>query len=631
MKFDRNTVIGFSLLGLLFFFFFYFNNKQQAAALKEKQAQDSIALREKHIQDSIANKNNPKDPETLVREQSQADSQYRASKAGIFTQAASGSEQLTKVSNNLFTITFTNKGGQPREIELHKFKNMDSGHVKLAASDFDKIGYQINTSGAGQQSASTADLYFSNARVETGADGAQLVSFDLVGGDSAASSSYITHQYTIRKDDYMIDFNVIMQQPDRFLSQGTLNLTWQYAAAQQESSLSFEKQNTQIGYIENGDFDYHTIGKKSRVDFNDGAVKWLGVRQRFFNTFLVAKDNFSSGSVEWTIPPDDQHTVAQTTANMKVKVAAAATATIPFNIFYGPSDFHILKSHHQKFEKLVNLGQGPYAFVRPLNQYIVLPVWNFIKSFVSSYGLVIALLTLFIRLLISPLSYKSYLSGAKMKALRPEIAKLKEKYGGDQQQMSMEQMKLFREAGVNPLGGCIPALLQIPIFFALYSFFNSSVDLRGADFLWSKDLSAYDSIIHFGNVPVLSYLLGNHISLFTITAVLTSLLISLYSMSMTPDQGNPLMKWMPFIFPVFLLFIFNSLPSALTWYYTVSNLITLALQFVIQNYIIDHDKILLKIQENRKKPKTKSKWQERMEQMQEQQKKLREMQQKNKR
>jgi YidC/Oxa1 family membrane protein insertase len=281
-----------------------------------------------------------------------------------------------------------------------------------------------------------------------------------------------------------------------------------------------------------------------------------------------------------------------------------------------------------RFAKLVNLGQGPYAFVRPINKYIVYPIFDFMKSFAGSFGIAIALLTIIIRLLISPLTYSSYLSGAKMKVLRPEIATLREKYGKDQQQMSMEQMKLFREAGVNPLGGCIPALLQIPIFFALYSFFNSNVDLRAQGFLWADDLSAYDVIINFGvHIP----LLGSHLSLFTITAVITSFLISLYSMSITPDQSNPVLKYMPYIFPVFLLFIFNRLPAALTWYYTVSNLITLALQFVILNYIIDHDKILAKIDANRKKPKKKSKWQERFEQMQEQQKKLRDTQQKSRR
>jgi YidC/Oxa1 family membrane protein insertase len=243
-----------------------------------------------------------------------------------------------------------------------------------------------------------------------------------------------------------------------------------------------------------------------------------------------------------------------------------------------------------------------------------MPVFNFFKQHISSYGIAILLLTLFIRLITSPLVYSSYLSGAKMKALRPEIEALRKKVGGDQQQMGMEQMKLFREAGVNPLGGCVPALLQIPIFFALYSFFSSNIGLRGESFLWSHDLSMYDSILNFGfSIP--GY--GDHVSLFALLAVVTSFLISLYGMSMTPDQSNPAMKYMPYIMPVFLLVFFNRLASALTWYYTVSNLITLALQFVIQTYIIDHTKILAKLQENRAKPKTKSKWQERLEQMQE--------------
>jgi YidC/Oxa1 family membrane protein insertase len=212
-----------------------------------------------------------------------------------------------------------------------------------------------------------------------------------------------------------------------------------------------------------------------------------------------------------------------------------------------------------------------------------------------------------------------------MKALRPEIDLMKARLGNDQQAVSMEQMKLFREAGVNPLGGCIPALFQIPIFFALYSFFNSNIDLRGIPFLWATDLSSYDTILDLGfNIPFY----GSHISLFTITACVTSMVISIYSMSTTPDTGNPVMKYMPYIFPVMMLFIFNKLPSALTWYYTVSNVITLVLQFVIQNYIIDHDKILVQISANKAKPKKASKWQERLAGMQEAQKKMEEMKKK---
>ena len=256
-----------------------------------------------------------------------------------------------------------------------------------------------------------------------------------------------------------------------------------------------------------------------------------------------------------------------------------------------------------------------------------MPVFNLFSSLVKNYGWAILLLTLFIRLVTSPLTYSSYLSGAKMKVLKPEMEALKKKHGDDQQAYAMDQMKLFREAGVNPLGGCIPALLQIPIFFALYSFFNSNIELRGQSFLWSHDLSAYDTIVNF---PFEVWGLGNHLSLFTITAVLTSFLISVYNMAMTPTQDNPAMKYMPYIFPFILFFVFNKLPSALTWYYTVSNLITLGLQFVIQNYIINHDKILAKIEEKRKAPKTKSKWAERMEQMQEAQKKMQDAKQRKK-
>lgn len=615
MKFDRNTILGFVILAALFFGYFFYTNKEQAAAVKEKQRQDSIA-----------NALKPK-PDTLAQkiDSAKADTINKITRAGNFQDAAMGIEQIVPIKTELFTIAFTNKGGQPKWIELNKFKNMDSGLVRLAASDFDKISYTINT--GNNQVAQTGDLYFQPADVVKNADGTTTVSFTLKSSDSLASSSII-HQFIVKSEDYMIDFNVQLEGADKLLSQGIMNLSWQYTAAQQESGISFEKQNTQIGYVEDGEFDYHTIGRRSSKEFS-GSVKWIGIRQRFFNSFLIAKNNFSSGKIEWTIPADEEKIIAQATTNMQVPVSSSGK--VEFSVFYGPADYHILKKYDLKLSKMINLGQGMYAFVSPLNRFVILPVWDFIKGLVNSYGIVIALLTLFIRLLISPLTYKSYLSGAKMKALRPEIALLKAKHGSDQQAMSVDQMKLFREAGVNPLGGCIPALFQIPIFFALYSFFSANVDLRGADFLWANDLSAPDKVIQFGSIPVITSILGDHISMFTITAVITSFLISLYSMSMTPDQSNPVLKYMPYIFPVFLLFIFNRLPSALTWYYTVSNIITLILQFIIQNYIIDHNKILAKIAENRKKPKTKSKWQERMEQMQEQQKKLKESQQRGRR
>lgn len=619
MNFDRNTVIGFVVLALLFFAYFYYNNQEQLKYSKQK-------AREKFVADSLAAANGPKtDTLVLKKDSARADTQQRVVTAGSFRDAATGTEQLIVAENNLMKVTFSTKGGQVRKVELKNFKTPDGKPVLLASTGFDRLSYPVQT--APNQTAQTAELFFNKVDSATAANGTRTYSFSLQSSDSNSTSA-IVHKYTLSPDEYMVGFDAAFSGADKLLTDGNLNLNWQYAAVQQESDISYERQNTQVGYVTGDEFDYHTISKTHDKDFGK-PVNWLGIRQRFFFTILVSKQPFSSGKMEWIEPADSSRTLVQSTANMKLKLPAGTSATAGFSLYYGPSDYHILKKYDQRFEKLVNLGQGMYAFVRPLNRFVILPIFEFFKNMsAGSMGLAIALLTLFIRLLISPLTYSSYLSGAKMKALRPEIAKLKEKLGGDQQAMSMEQMKLFREAGVNPLGGCVPALLQIPIFFALFSFFNAEVSLRGAEFLWANDLAAYDDPIKFGfNIP----LMGSHLSMFNVTATLTSFLISWYSMSMTPDQGNPMMKYLPYIFPVFLLFFFNSLPAALTWYYTVSNIVTLILQFIIQNYIIDHDKILAKIEENRKKPKTKSKWQERMEQMQEQQKKMKEMQQRNKR
>ncbi|MCX8018988.1 MAG: membrane protein insertase YidC [Chitinophagaceae bacterium] len=616
MNFDRNSVIGFILMGILLIGYFIVTNKEQAAyqkmkaeeQKKEKARLDSLKAKNKPLEDSIAGIQ---------------DSLFRKQNSFQKFAIADSSEKFTVAENNLIRVTFTNKGGQIKQVELKQFSGQDKKPVRLAAGEHNGFSYLINTAvSLTPETTETGNLFFSGSEIRTNPDSSQTIIYRIAAPDSIGTS--IIHEYTIRPNDYLIDFNIKIKGAERLLTQNILNLTWKYTALQQESDLSYEKMNTQVGYVEDGSFDYHTIGRRSKVTL-DKNISWVGVRQRFFFGILRAKDNFSSGVMQWEIPADTTRTVVRSTAKLQIPVPTNSPAELAFNFYFGPSDYHILKKYGLKFEKLVNLGQGVYAFVRPINRFIIIPIFDFFNSLLKNPGLAIVLLTFFIRLLISPLTYSSYLSGAKMKALRPELDKLREKYGEDRQAMSIEQMKLFREAGVNPLGGCIPALLQIPIFFALYSFFNSEPSLRGAAFLWSKDLAAFDDPIRFGfHFP----LLGSHLSLFNLLACVTSFLISWYSMSLTPDQSNPVLKYMPYIFPVMLLFFFNNLPSGLTWYYTVSNLMTLALQFVIQNYIIDHDKILAKIEENRKKPKAKSKWQERLEQMQEQQKKLREMQQK---
>ncbi len=612
MKTDKNTVIGFVLLGILFIAYFSYTSRQQQALTKER----------KHIEDSIALVNAAKAPVTnpaaVITDSLRRDSIGKITAAGTFQTAANGSEQLTVVENPLIKITFTNRGGQPKSVELKKYKSGDSANVVMAGSKLDNLSYTINTSP--NQSIATGNLFFAPAAVTKAADGSQMVTYNL----SSADGQSITHQYIVKPNDYLIDWNVILNGADKLLTGNTLNINWQVLAVKQQPDIKYERQQSRLCFVEDGDYDFKNANNGATKAF-EKPVHWFSVKQQFFNHTLIAKNNFNSGEVSITVPDDTSNVVGKAVANMKVKLPSAASATIPFQLYYGPNEFNVLKRYDMKMESIVDLGSGVFSFVKYINRYIIMPVFNFFASFIGNYGWVIALLTIFIRVVTSPLTYTSYLSGAKMKVLRPELDILKKKHGDDQQAYAVDQMKLFREAGVNPLGGCIPALLQIPIFFALYSFFNSEMALRGQSFLWAKDLSSYDVI---AKLPFsLPFGFGDHISLFTITAVTTSFLISIYNMSMTPDQGNPVMKYMPYIFPFFLLFIFNRLPSALTWYYTVSNLITLILQFVIQNYIIDHNKILAKMEETRKKPKTKSKWQTRYDEMMESQKKVQDLKQ----
>jgi YidC/Oxa1 family membrane protein insertase len=611
MNLDRNSVIGFVLLALLFFGYFFFNS----------QAQKEHVAQQKRIEDSLAALKPKADPAAVRIDSLRADSSSRVAAAGQFASASLGAEEITVLENNLLKIGFTNKGGQPAFVQLKKYLSADSSPVTLAGSKTDRLSYRINTGPA--NIAETAELFFATGKVTQQGDSSQSISFVL--SDSTGKS--ITHTYTLKKHEYMVNADITINRADQLIGKKTLDLSWQIKAKQQERDLAGEKRESQLNvYTANEGFDYFTMKDGLSKKFEEN-VKWVSLKQKFFNHTIIAENGFSYAEMNIKMPGEDDtsHWVADASGDLKLALPAGANATIPLKFYYGPNDYPTLKKYGM--EDIVNLGQGIYAFVKYINRLIIMPVFNLFSGFIKSYGLVIALLTIIIRLLTSPLVYTSYLSGAKMKALRPELATLKEKYKDDQQAYSMEQMKLFRTAGVNPLGGCIPALLQIPIFFSLYSFFNAEIDLRGKDFWWSQDLSSYDHIITWGfNIPFI----GNHLSLFTILAVVTSLLISIYSMSMTPDQDNPMLKYMPYIFPVMLLGIFNSLPSALTWYYTVSNVITLLLQYVIQNYIINHEKILAQIEENKKKPRSKPKWQDRLESMQDQQRKLEDMKKKTK-
>ncbi len=605
MGMDRNTVIGFILIGALLIGMFVMNSKSRLAFEGEqKRIEDSIAATKPKV-DVIAAK-----LDSLKADSLKIPKQISGFQTGINT------EQLTILENEVLKISFSNKGGQPKNVELKKHKKLNGNPVILQSGSFNKLTYAINTDK--NQTSQTDNIFFSVSPVIVNADKTKSVTF------TAADSSglQLSHRYTLRDNDYMVELAITITGADKLLSQNTLSLLWQTEAEQIEKDYEYETTQTHISFVKEGDYDFEYVGTGDSKDFSK-PVEWISVKQQFFATALKAKDNFSNLKVSWAIPADsNSHYITRATTNAQVKLAAGNVAVIPLQYYYGPSDYNILKKYNNKMEDMVPYGSGVFAFVKYINRYFLLPVFDFFQKHVASMGIVILLLTLLIRLITSPILYKSYLSGAKMKVLKPEVDALKLKFKDDQQAFSMEQMKLWRTAGVSPLGGCLPALLQIPIFMSLYYFFQSNIDLRGKSFLWAKDLAAYDSIAH---IPFSIPFYGDHVSLFTLFAVITSLLISVYSMSNMQDNSNPVMKYMPYIFPVLLLGVFNNLPAALTWYYTVSNTITLLLQIVIQKYIINHDKILAQISENRKKPVKKSKLQERIEAMQDSQKKLKEM------
>ncbi len=611
MGMDKNTVIGFVLIGALLIAMFIINSRSNQAYVTEK----------KRIEDSIALTKPKVDVITVQMDSLKTDSiqKTRIKVPAVFITDSANNEHLDTLENEVMKITFTNKGGQPKIVELKQYKKFDGKPIILANGNFNKLSYAINT--GTNQTSETADIAFISSRKIVATDKTQSISFVL----KDSTGKEIIHQYTLKPDSYLLDFNISINGADKLVSKNAINLLWQTEAPQVEKDIKYEREQTHISYLKNGDYDFEYLGSGDEMKF-EKPIEWLAVKQQFFISALSAKNKFQSALIKWVVPADSFKIITQSTAYCSVSLPTGTIANVPLQLYYGPSDYNVLSKSNNQMQNIVPYGSGVFAFVKYINRHFLLPVFDFLRKHIASMGMVILLLTLLIRLITSPILYKSYLSGAKMKALKPEIDRLKEKHGDDKQAFSMDQMKLWKSAGVSPLGGCLPALLQIPIFMSLYYFFQSNISLRGQNFLWAKDLAAYDSI---ATLPFSIPFYGDHISLFTITATLTSLIISVYSMSTMQDNSNPVMKYMPYIFPVLLLGVFNNLPAALTWYYTVSNTITLILQIVIQKYIINHEKILAQIDENRKKPVKQSKFQERMMAMQESNKKLQDLKKKN--
>lgn len=611
---DRNSVIGFVLLGALLIGYIFWNQKSTETARLEKARQDSIA-----------NLNKPKE------EQVKLDTSLVAvvdsnRPVAAFGQDALAGETETVLENELVKITFSNKGGIPKTVllkalqtsekegknQLKEFKTSDGQPLYLQKGSFNRMGLKFR-SATGE--LNTADLYFAPPTSEKTTDGGQRITYRL--NKNSGANQYIEYVYTLKPDSYLVDFtiNAVGMQAD--LPKGSVPFQWNSQADRQEHDMTQERLNNQIHWrLADKEHDYFTL--QNRAEEKLGPLQWLSFKQQFFNiTLLAKKENFASAEIHSKVP-ESGNIVGQEMTTLAIPYNGASSFSFPMEIYYGPNHYKTLKSMDVSLEKIIPLGTGIFAFVKYVNKWIIIPVFNFLGGLTSNYGLIILLLTIFIRIIIAPFTYQSYVSAAKMKVLKPELDELRAKYKDDQQAFGMEQMKLFRSAGVNPLGGCLPALLQLPILVAMYSFFPSSIELRQESFLWAKDLSTYDSIYNFGfTIP----LYGDHISLFTILMTITSLVLAFYNRGMT-DQSNPVMKYMPYVFPVMLLGIFNSMAAALTYYYFLSNVISILLQWVIQTFIINHDKIHAKIQANKLKPAGKSKWAERLEEMQKRQQEM---------
>jgi YidC/Oxa1 family membrane protein insertase len=418
---------------------------------------------------------------------------------------------------------------------------------------------------------------------------------------------------TLPKTGFLVDFKTSFPNTD---VTHPISLEWQNNSLLTENDLQSQKQYTQLAYnLEKEGVEVKSIAEKETNDLKE-PIKWLTFKQHYFNTTLIPDAKMITSAKVITVLNLD--TAKKSLSSFNAMMALNVQSNMNYKMYMGPNDYKALKAMGNDLQEMLPLSYGIFGFVKYINLWLIIPIWNFLSKIFSSYGVVILFLTLIIRLLMSPFTYKSYVSSAKMKALKPELDALRAKHGDDQQAYGVEQMKLYRQAGVNPLGGCLPALLQLPVFFALLAFFPQVISLRQENFLWAKDLSTYDSILNLGfDIPFY----GNHVSLFTILFVVTSLVLALYSMNMTPqDQSNPMMKYMPFIMPVMFLGIFNSLPASLTFYYFVSNVITLIIQFVIQQYIIDPDKIHAEIQAKKNEPVKENKLMAKMAEMQKQQK-----------
>jgi YidC/Oxa1 family membrane protein insertase len=635
-KFDPNSLIGFLLMGAILMWMFY-NQSKNARIEQEKKAKEAA------VQDSIQ-KANPttKVIDTLqvvpvnepVNEQMLTDSLsmlQAKSKLGAFAYAASlpsAVENNTVLENDVFKISVSNKGGEIQEILLKKYKTYDQKPLYLVKDG--NANFTIDFSTRDNRVLNTKELFF-EPTLSKNTDGGTQLSMKL----KVSQDKFLEYIYSIKPDDYLIDFSVRSQGLRDVLDfSKPIDLQWDMKTFHTEKSVKYENQYTTLEYRTDGD-EYDNLSPMAKSKEEELTnVNWIAYRQQFFTSIFNFKEPVEKVKVisENLVEDEEKDTVF--TKHFKSIIPLKAQngeLTYNFNYFFGPSDYNLLKKYEgQHFERSINLGWGIFRWI---NQFLIIPVFNALKGSIASYGIIIILMTLVVRIVMSPLVYKSYLSSAKMKVLRPEMEEINKRLPGKENAMKRQQetMALQRKAGVSMLSGCIPALLQMPVFFALFRFFPSNFDLRQKSFLWADDLSAYDNVL---NLPFHIPIYGSHVSLFPLLASIAIFFYMQMSQSqqanMQPpaQEGMPdmqkMMKMMLYISPIMMLFFFNQYGSGLSLYYFISNVLTLTIMYVIKTWVIDEKKVHAMVQKKKAQaPKKKSAFRQRldeaMKQAQEQQ------------
>jgi len=567
---DRNSAIGLTIIAVLLMAYFYW------VAPPTQPAENTVQPSAITAQDSTREKQ-------VALVQPAASDSILAATYGDLSASFKGEEKIIPIETGNYKIEFSSKGGIIKHLELKNYKTYFGKPLVLV--DPSSTTTKLTTRYKGEEIDLYALYYTSDTRK---VGDTTYVNF-LVQLSNGAS---LKQSYSIPENGYEIGYSLSSRGMDTALAE-QLTLQWNSFLRPFEKDIADSRNNTTINYNLNGTVDWLTERSTDTEKEVFGAgVKWVTIKQKFFLTALISEKGFAGGEVETAVNAADTSVVKRANIKLNISTKDLADGTANFKYYLGPNDYKKIGGVAEKFNQNVYLGWPPVYWI---NKFVVFPVFYFLTQFFSNFGVIIVILVIAIRIILLPLSYKSYLSMAKMRVLKPELDEIKEKHGEDMTKVQQEQLKLYQQVGVNPISGCIPLLLQMPILFAMFYLFPNSIELRQESFLWAEDLSTYDSIL---NLPFTIPFYGSHVSLFTLLMTVSTLVITWQNNQVSSVQGP--MKSMSYMMPVVFLFVLNTFPAGLSFYYFMTNLITFGQQAIIKKFV-DEDKIKLLIEENRKK------------------------------